>query len=218
MILTMPDTMSVERRALLKAYGAEVVLTDGAQGMAGAIAKAQALAAELPGSFIPGQFANPDNPGGPSCHHGAGDLGRYGWQGGYFRGRRRYRRHPHRRGPIPEGTQPQGARSGRGARGFPSAVRRGCRRTWTPGNRRGLSAGNSGHCDIRSGHTGNGGASLCRRWRAGAPGRNLGGHFLRAALWAATELARQPENTGKIVVVLLPDTGDRYLSTPLFQA
>ena len=89
-ILTMPETMSVERRNILKAYGAELVLTEGAQGMKGAIAKAEELAKEIPGSFLPGQFVNPAN---PETHR---QTTGYGWTSGYFRGRSRYGRNAYR--------------------------------------------------------------------------------------------------------------------------
>ena len=93
----MPETMSVERRQLMKAYGAELVLTEGAKGMKGAIAKADELAKEIPNSFVPGQFVNPANPKAHFETDRPRDLGRHRRQGRYFRRRRRHRRYDHRR-------------------------------------------------------------------------------------------------------------------------
>ena len=110
-IIVMPETMSVERRQLMKAYGAELVLSEGAKGMKGAIAKADELAKEIPNSFIPGQFVNPANPKAHIAHRPR-DLGRHRRQGRHLCGRRRHRRHHHRCGPVP---QEQGSRrQGRG--------------------------------------------------------------------------------------------------------
>ena len=95
-ILVMPETMSVERRQLMQAYGAELVLTEGSKGMKGAIAKAEELANEIADSFIPGQFVNPANPAVHRVHNRPGDLGGYRWQGGYLRYRRRHGRYGHR--------------------------------------------------------------------------------------------------------------------------
>ena len=119
-ILTMPDTMSVERRQLLKAYGAEIVLTEGAKGMKGAIAKADELAKEIPGAFIPGQFVNPANPAahyattGPEIWADTGprDLGGHRRQGGHFRGGRGHRRHRDRHGQVPERAESRGQGGG----------------------------------------------------------------------------------------------------------
>ena len=106
-IIVMPETMSVERRQLMKAYGAELVLTEGAKGMKGAIAKADELAKEIPNSFIPGQFVNPANPAAHQRDHRPGDLGGHRRQGGHLRGGRRHRRHHHRRGRISEEPEPR---------------------------------------------------------------------------------------------------------------
>ncbi len=188
-ILTMPDTMSVERRSLIAAYGAEIVLTPGAEGMAGAVAKAEELADSIPGSIVAGQFENPANPAahmattGPEIWAdtdgkvdifvaGAGTggtltgVGRYlkeqnpavrvvavepassplltkGY-GGHLRGGRRHRRHPHRRGPVPQGTKSRRAGGGGGACVLATFDQRVCRGPRPPGHRRQLCAGESG--------------------------------------------------------------------------
>ena len=115
-IIVMPETMSVERRQIMKAYGAELVLTDGAQGMKGAIAKANELAAQIPDSFVPGQFD--DRPG---------DLGGHGRQRGYLRCRRRHRRHRNGRRRVPEVPVPEGQGRGRGAGDLSGPERGPCR-------------------------------------------------------------------------------------------
>lgn len=217
-ILTMPDTMSVERRTLLKAYGAEVVLTDGAQGMAGAIAKAQALAAELPGSFIPGQFTNPDNPAahrattGPEIWEdtdgrvdifvaGVGTGGTLTGVGQYLKERNPKVRvvavEPAGSPVLSGGIAGAHGLQGIGAGFLPDTLD---------------TAVYDQVMQVTEEQAYAAGRELARREGI------LAGISAGAALWAATELARQPENTGKTVVVLLPDTGDRYLSTPLFQA
>ncbi len=111
-ILTMPDTMSVERRALIAAYGAEIILTPGAAGMAGAVAKAEELHQSIPGSIIAGQFENPANPAAHEKTTGPENLGGHGGEGGHLCGRGRHRRHCQRRGPVSEGTEPRCARGG----------------------------------------------------------------------------------------------------------
>lgn len=217
-ILTMPDTMSVERRTLLKAYGAEVVLTDGAQGMAGAIAKAQALAAELPGSFIPGQFTNPDNPAahrattGPEIWEDTGgrvDIFVAGvGTGGTLTGVGQYlkERNPKVRvvavEPAGSPVLSGGIAGAHGLQGIGAGFLPDTLDT----------AVYDQVMQVTEEQAYAAGRELARREGI------LAGISAGAALWAATELARQPENTGKTVVVLLPDTGDRYLSTPLFQA
>lgn len=217
-ILTMPDTMSVERRTLLKAYGAEVVLTDGAQGMAGAIAKAQELAREMPGSFIPGQFTNPDN---PAAHRAT--TGPEIWQdtdgtvdifvagvgtGGTLTGVGEYLKEQNpsvRVIAVEPAGSPVLSGGSAGAHGL-----------------QGIGAGfvpDTLHTTVYDQ------VIPVTEEQAYQAGRELArqegilvGISSGAALWAATCLARQPENAGKNIVLLLPDTGDRYLSTPLFEA
>ena len=162
-IIVMPETMSVERRQLMKAYGAELVLTEGAKGMKGAIAKADELAKEIPNSFIPGQFVNPAN---PAAHFAT--------------------------------TGPE---------------------IWDD---------TDGKVDIFVAGVGTGGTitgvgQYLKSKNAFAAGKRIGkkegvlvGISSGAAAHAAIELAKRPENKGKTIVVLFPDTGDRYLSTPLF--
>ena len=215
-IIVMPETMSVERRQLMKAYGAELVLTEGSKGMSGAIAKAEELAREIPGGFVPGQFVNAANPKahfettGPEIYEdtdgkvdyfvaGVGTGGTITGVGQYLKSRN------------PEvkvvAVEPKS-----------SAV---------------LSTGVAGAHKIQG--IGAGFVPQVLETRvydeiipvenddAFALGKEMGrsegvlvGISSGAAVWAAVELARRPENEGKTIVVLLPDTGDRYLSTPLF--
>ncbi len=215
-IIVMPDTMSVERRQLMKAYGAELVLTEGAKGMKGAIAKAAELAAEIPHSFIPGQFVNPANPRahfettGPEIWDdtdGAVDIFVAGvGTGGTVTGVGQYLKS---RCPAVKvvAVEPKS-----------SAV---------------LSTGVAGSHKIQGIGAGFVPDVLDTKVydeiipvendAAFAMGREVGhsegvlvGISSGAAVWAAVELAKRQENAGKTIVVLLPDTGDRYLSTPLF--
>ena len=215
-IIVMPDTMSVERRQLMKAYGSELVLTEGAKGMKGAIAKAAELAAEIPHSFIPGQFVNPANPRahfettGPEIWDdtdGAVDIFVAGvGTGGTVTGVGQYLKS---RCPAVKvvAVEPKS-----------SAV---------------LSTGVAGSHKIQGIGAGFVPDVLDTKVydeiipvendAAFAMGREVGhsegvlvGISSGAAVWAAVELAKRPENAGKTIVVLLPDTGDRYLSTPLF--
>ena len=216
LIIVMPDTMSVERRQLIKAYGAELVLSEGAKGMKGAIEKANELAAQIPGSFIPGQFTNPANPKahfettGPEIYEdtdgdvdifvaGVGTGGTVTGVGEYLKSRK----------PAVKVVAVEPASS---------AV---------------LSTGKAGPHKIQGIGAGFVPEVLNTRIYdeiipvtnedAFATGRLVGhregvlvGISSGAAVWAAVQLAKRPENKGKTIVVLLPDTGDRYLSTPLF--
>ena len=215
-IITMPETMSVERRNLMKAYGAELVLTDGAKGMKGAIAKADELAAQYPNSFIPGQFVNQVNPWthyrttGPEIWkdtEGRVDIFVAGvGTGGTISGVGKYLKEQNAEVKI-------------------VAVE--------PANSPVISGGNPGPHKIQ----GIGAGFIPDTFNteiydeiiqvenedAFAVGRSIGreegilvGISSGAAVWAATELAKRPENKGKTIVVLLPDTGDRYLSTSMF--
>lgn len=215
-ILTMPETMSKERRDLLKAYGAEIVLTEGAKGMAGAIAKAEELAASIPGSFVPGQF---DNPANPQAHYdttgpeiweqteGALDLFVAGTgTGGTLTGTGRFLKEK-----KPEirivGVEPAGSPVLTQGKSGPH----------------GLQGMGAGFIPKVLDTTLYDQMLTCTEEQAYAAAREfaktegiLVGISSGAALWAASEVGAQPENAGKTVVVLLPDTGDRYLSTPLF--
>ena len=211
MILTMPETMSVERRNLLKAYGAELVLTDGAQGMKGAIAKAEELAAQTPGSFIPSQFTNPSN---PKAH--IATTGPEIWDD--------------TEGKVDifvAGVGTGGTLSGVGAYLNVKIV------AVEPAGSPVLSKGVAGPHKIQGIGAGFVPETLdteiydeiipVENEDAFAMGRRLarkGGVLVGissgAAVHAARELAKRPENKGKVIVALLPDTGERYLSTPMF--
>jgi cysteine synthase A len=216
LILTMPETMSVERRNLLKAYGAELVLTEGAKGMKGAIAKANELAQEIPNSFIPGQFDNPANPAvhkattGPEIWEdtdgkvdilvaGIGTGGTITGTGEFLKSKKADVKvvavEPDDSPVLSEGKAGPHKIQGIGAGFIPQVL-------------------NTGVYDeiIR---VKNDDAFVTGRELSKSEGL-LVGISSGAALWAATELAKRPENKGKTIVVILPDTGERYLSTPLF--
>ena len=215
-ILTMPETMSVERRNLLKAYGAQLVLTDGAQGMKGAIAKANELAAQIPDSFVPGQFVNPANPAihrtttGPEIWEdtdgnvdifvaGVGTGGTVTGVGEYLKSQcpkvKVVAVEPETSPVLSEGHAGPHKIQGIGAGFVPDVLNTKVYDEIIPVSNE----------------------------DAFATGRLIGhkegvlvGISSGAAVWAAIELAKRPENKGKTIVALLPDTGDRYLSTPLF--
>jgi len=215
-IIVMPETMSVERRQLMKAFGAELVLTEGAKGMKGAIAKADELAREIPNSFIPGQFVNPAN---PAAHKAA--TGPEIWEdtdgevdifvagvgtGGTVTGVGEYLKEQN---PNVKVVAVEPASSPVLSRGTSGAHKI-----------QGIGAGfvpdvlNTAICDE---------IIAVENEDAFVAGKKIGrtegvlvGISSGAAAWAAVELAKRPENKGKTIVVLLPDAGDRYLSTPMF--
>ena len=215
-IIIMPDTMSLERCQLIKSYGAELILTDGSKGMAASIQKAEELAKEIPGSFIPGQFVNPANAAahyattGPEIWRdtdGQVDIFVAGiGTGGTITGTGRYLKEQNPEIQI-VGIEPAGSAVLSGGAAGPHGLQ-------------GIGAGfipevldTSVYDEIIP----------VTEEDAYAAGRELGrregilaGISSGAALWAAIKLAKRPENTGKNIVVLLPDTGDRYLSTPMF--
>ena len=212
-IIVMPDTMSVERRQLMKAYGAELVLSEGAKGMKGAIAKADELAASIPGSFIPGQFVNPANPKahfettGPEIYDGEVDIFVAGvGTGGTITGVGEYLKskkpevkvvavEPATSPVLSKGTAGAHKIQGIGAGFVPKVLDTGVYDEIIPvANEDAFAVGK----------------------QIGKAEGVLVGISSGAAAWAAIELAKRPENEGKTIVVLLPDTGDRYLSTPLF--
>ncbi|MCR5694038.1 MAG: cysteine synthase A [Clostridia bacterium] len=215
-ILTMPETMSVERRNILKAYGAEIVLTEGAKGMKGAIAKAEELAAEIPGSFIPGQFTNPANPlihkktTGPEIWNdtdGAVDIFVAGvGTGGTITGAGEYLKEQKPSVKV-FAVEPDSSPVLSGGASGPHKIQ-------------GIGAGfvpevlNTAVYDgiIR---VANEDAFATSKILAKREGISVG-ISSGAALFAALELAKKPENAGKTIVALLPDSGDRYYSTPLF--
>ena len=215
-IIVMPDTMSVERRQLMKAYGAELVLTEGAKGMKGAIEKADELAKEIPDSFIPGQFVNPANPAahkattGPEIWEdtdgkvdffvaGVGTGGTITGVGEFLKSRNPGVKvvavEPASSPVLSKGTAGSHKIQGIGAGFVPDVLDTKVYDEIIPvENEDAFAAG-----------------KLVGRKEGVLVGISSG-----AAVWAAIQLAKRPENKGKTIVVLLPDTGDRYLSTPLF--
>lgn len=216
LIIVMPDTMSVERRQLMKAYGAELVLSEGAKGMKGAIEKAEALAKEIPNSFIAGQFVNPANPKahfettGPEIYAdtdgqvdffvaGVGTGGTITGVGHYLKSKRPDIKvvavEPASSAVLSTGVAGPHKIQGIGAGFVPAVLDTGVYDEIIP----------------------------VQNEDAFAAGKEIGrtegvlvGISSGAAVWVAIEVAKRPENEGKTIVVLLPDTGDRYLSTPLF--
>ncbi|MDR1020712.1 MAG: cysteine synthase A [Synergistaceae bacterium] len=215
-ILTMPETMSIERRNLLKAYGAELVLTEGTKGMKGAIAKADELAQETPDSFIPGQFVNPANPAvhrattGPEIWDdadgkvdvfisGVGTGGTLTGAGSFLKSKNPSLRivavEPANSPVLSEGRSGPHKIQGIGAGFVPDVLDTSLYNEIIP---------------VQDADAFAAGRAIAR-----AEGV-LVGISSGAAAWAATQLAKRPENEGKNIVVILPDTGERYLSTPLF--
>ncbi len=215
-VIVMPETMSMERRQLMKAYGAELVLTKGAEGMRGAIAKAEELADEIPGSFIPGQFVNPANPKahregtGPEIYEdtggkvdifvaGVGTGGTITGVGEYLKSKNSAVRivavEPASSAVLSCGTAGRHMIQGIGAGFVPEVLNTAIYDEVIPVSDEDAFAA---------------GRIIGRKEGV------LAGISSGAAAFAAIELAKRPENEGKTIVVLLPDTGDRYLSTPLF--
>ena len=216
-VIVMPETMSVERRQLMKAYGAELVLTDGAKGMKGAIAKAAELAEQTPDSFIPGQFVNPANPKvhrettGPEIYEdtdgqvdflvaGVGTGGTITGTGEYLKskipGVKVVAVEPKTSAVLSTGVAGPHKIQGIGAGFVPDVLNTKIYDEIIPV---------SNEDAFKTG-------KLIGKSEGVLVGISSG-----AATWAAIELARRPENKGKNIVVIMPDTGDRYLSTPLFQ-
>ncbi|MCR5108507.1 MAG: cysteine synthase A [Lachnospiraceae bacterium] len=216
LILTMPETMSVERRNIIKAYGAEIVLTEGSKGMKGAIAKAEELAKEIPDSFIPGQFENPANPAihrkttGPEIWNdtdgkvdifiaGVGTGGTVSGVGEYLKEQNSDIKvialEPEDSPVLSEGRSGAHKIQGIGAGFVPDTLN-------TSIYDEILRSSNQSAFDT---------ARLLARKEGISVGISSG-----AALYGAIELAKRPENKGKVIVALLPDSGDRYYSTPLF--
>ena len=215
-IIVMPDTMSMERRLLMTAYGAELVLTPGAKGMAGSIEKAEELAKELPHAFIPGQFDNPANAAahrtttGPEIWNdtdgqvdifvaGVGTGGTITGVGEYLKEKNPQVKvvavEPASSPLLSKGTAGPHGLQGIGANFVPKVLNTGSYDEIIP---------------VTEADAYSAGRLIGRREGV------LVGISSGAALWAAMELAKRPENAGKTIVVLLPDTGDRYLSTPMF--
>ncbi len=217
LIITMPETMSIERRNLLKAYGAELVLTDGAKGMKGAIEKAEELSKEIEGSFVAGQFTNPAN---PECHFkttgpeiwrdtdgkvdifvaGVGTGGTVSGVGKYLKSKNPDIKvvavEPSDSPVLSEGKSGPHKIQGIGAGFVPDTL-------------------DTGIYDeiitVEGGDAFKTGKEIARTEGM------LVGISSGAAVWAAGEIAKRPENKGKVIVALLPDTGERYLSTPMFE-
>jgi cysteine synthase A len=216
-IIVMPETMSVERRQIMKAYGAELVLTDGTKGMRGAVEKTEELAKEIPNSFVPGQFVNPSNPAahkettGPEIWEdsdgkvdifvaGVGSGGTITGVGEYLKSKKSDIKvvavEPASSAVLSTGVAGSHRIQGIGAGFVPDVLNTKIYDEIIP-------VSNEDAFDI---------GKLIGKSEGILVGISSG-----AAAWAAIELAKRPENEGKNIVVLLPDTGDRYLSTPLFE-
>ncbi len=215
-VLTMPETMSLERRNLLKAYGARLVLTDGEKGMAGAVEKANELAAAIPGSFVPGQFDNPANPAahrattGPEIWRdpdgrvdifvaGAGTGGTVSGVGAYLKAQNS--------AVKVVAVEPAGSPLLSGGKAGPHGLQ-GIGANFIPATMD--TALFDEIVTVTDEDAYATGRELARREGV------LVGITSGAAVWAAAQLAARPENRGKVIVALLPDTGERYLSTPMF--